>query len=184
MMQSILTAVMVQRKQGRSYLTDELIVTTRKIPRTCTSIAYKKQQLENELSEKSIIVSSLTISSYTRIENVRHQGVIVTERELYCSLTKKQQLLKKSKFTNMLAVILNRHLIKRKGGTRKNLKPRIPPHPTTKQGILLLRLMGGSCAEKDDYYADYSKYHAQYVVAKFNIAKEIQKNGKQFEGAG
>ena len=42
MMQSILTAVMVQRKQGRSYLTDELIVTTRKIPRTCTSIAYKK----------------------------------------------------------------------------------------------------------------------------------------------
>ena len=45
-------------------------------------------------------------------------------------------------------------------------------------------MMGGSCAEKDDYYADYSKYHAQYVVAKFNIAKEIQKNGKQFEGAG
>lgn len=36
----------------------------------------------------------------------------------------------------------------------------------------------------DDYYADYSKYHAQYVVAKFNIAKEIQKNGKQIEGAG
>lgn len=36
----------------------------------------------------------------------------------------------------------------------------------------------------DDYYADYSKYHAQYVMAKFNIAKEIQKNGKQFEGAG
>ena len=136
MMQSILTAVMVQRKQGRSYLTDELIVTTRKIPRTCTSIAYKKQQLENELSEKSIIVSSLTISSYTRIENVRHQGVIVTERELYCSLTKKQQLLKKSKFTNMLAVILNRHLIKRKGGIRKNVKPIIPTNPTAKQGIL------------------------------------------------
>lgn len=36
----------------------------------------------------------------------------------------------------------------------------------------------------NDYYTDYSKYHAQYVVAKFNIAKEIQKNGKQFEGAG
>ena len=36
----------------------------------------------------------------------------------------------------------------------------------------------------DDYYADYSKYPAQYVMAKFNIAKEIQKNGKQFEGAG
>lgn len=28
----------------------------------------------------------------------------------------------------------------------------------------------------DDYYADYSKYHAQYVMAKFNIAKEIQKS--------
>ena len=26
----------------------------------------------------------------------------------------------------------------------------------------------------NDYYTDYSKYHAQYVVAKFNIAKEIQ----------
>ena len=76
---------------------DELIVTTRKIPRTCTSIAYKKQQLENELSEKSIIASNLTISSYTRIENVRHQGVIVTERELYCSLTKKTATIKKVK---------------------------------------------------------------------------------------
>lgn len=28
----------------------------------------------------------------------------------------------------------------------------------------------------NDYYTDYSKYHAQYVVAKFNIAKEIQKS--------
>lgn len=28
----------------------------------------------------------------------------------------------------------------------------------------------------NDYYADYSKYHAQYVMAKFNIAKEIQKS--------
>ena len=55
---------------------------------------------------------SLTISLYMRIENVRHQGVIVTERELYCSLTKNQYLLRKSKFTNMLAVISNRHLIK------------------------------------------------------------------------
>ena len=42
MMRSILTAVMVQREQDRSYLTDELIVITRKIPRTCTGIAYKK----------------------------------------------------------------------------------------------------------------------------------------------
>ena len=28
----------------------------------------------------------------------------------------------------------------------------------------------------NDYYTDYSKYHAQYVVAQFNIAKEIQKS--------
>ena len=28
----------------------------------------------------------------------------------------------------------------------------------------------------NDYYTDYSKYHAQDVVAKFNIAKEIQKS--------
>lgn len=42
----------------------------------------------------------------------------------------------------MLAVISNRHLIKRKGGSRKNVKPRIPPHPTSKQEILLLRRMG------------------------------------------
>lgn len=28
----------------------------------------------------------------------------------------------------------------------------------------------------NDYYTNYSKYHAQYVVAKFNIAKEIQKS--------
>ena len=97
----------------------------------------------------------------------------------------------------MLAVILNRHLIKfilvtksfalsyqEKRRNQEECKTAHSSHPATKQGILLLRLMGGSCAEKDDYYADYSKYHAQYVVAKFNIAKEIQKNGKQFEGAG
>ena len=42
MMRSILTAVMAQRKQDRSYLTDELTATTRKIPRICASIAYKK----------------------------------------------------------------------------------------------------------------------------------------------
>ena len=42
MMRSILTAVMVRKKQDKSCLTDELIVITRKIPRTCTSIDYKK----------------------------------------------------------------------------------------------------------------------------------------------
>ena len=47
---------------------------------------------------------------------------------------------------------------------------------------ILNQVTGYTSAE--DYYADYSKYHAQYVVAKFNIAKEIQKDGKQFEGAG
>lgn len=36
----------------------------------------------------------------------------------------------------------------------------------------------------DDYYNDYSKYHAQYVLAKLNLAKEIQKNGKQTTDAG
>ena len=30
----------------------------------------------------------------------------------------------------------------------------------------------------DDYYEAYSKYHAQYVVARINIAKEIQKKWK------
>ena len=41
----------------------------------------------------------------------------------------------------MLAVILNQHLIK-KERVGKMPKPRIPPHPTTKQGILFLRRMG------------------------------------------
>ena len=36
----------------------------------------------------------------------------------------------------------------------------------------------------DDYYNDYSKYHAQYVLAKLNLAKEIQNNGKETTGAG
>lgn len=36
----------------------------------------------------------------------------------------------------------------------------------------------------EDYYEAYSKYHAQYVVAKNNLAKEIQKNGKQTDTAG
>ena len=75
-------------------------------------MASRRSRGQPLVARRLITVSSLTISSYTRIENVRHQGVIVTERELYCSLTKNQYLLRKSKFTNMLAVISNRHLIK------------------------------------------------------------------------
>lgn len=49
----------------------------------------------------------------------------------------------------MLAVILNQHLIKiKKGESRKNAKPRIPPHPTTKQEILFLRRMGFPAQKK------------------------------------
>lgn len=47
---------------------------------------------------------------------------------------------------------------------------------------ILNQVTGYSSAE--DYYADYSKYHAQYVMARINIAKEMQKNGKQTKRAG
>lgn len=30
------------------------------------------------------------------------------------------------------------------------------------------------CTNAEDYYEEYSKYHAQYVIAKMNLAKEIQ----------
>lgn len=39
-------------------------------------------------------------------------------------------------------------------------KPRIPPHPTTKQGILFLRRMGFPAQKKKDefgHYVDYTK---------------------------
>lgn len=47
---------------------------------------------------------------------------------------------------------------------------------------ILNQATGYSSAE--GYYADYSKYHAQYVMARINIAKEIQKNVKQTKRAG
>ena len=47
---------------------------------------------------------------------------------------------------------------------------------------ILNQVTGYSSAE--DYYADYSKYHAQYVMARINIAKEMQKNVKQTKRAG
>ena len=47
----------------------------------------------------------------------------------------------------MLAVILNQHLIKKERAGRMQ-NPRIPPHPTTKQGILFLRLMGFPAQKK------------------------------------
>ena len=51
----------------------------------------------------------------------------------------------------MLAVILNQHLIKKERAGRMQ-KPRIPPHPTTKQEILFIVSSsdGVSCAEKDE----------------------------------
>lgn len=47
---------------------------------------------------------------------------------------------------------------------------------------ILSQTTGFTSAE--DYYEAYSKYHAQYVIAKNNLAKEIQKNGKQTDAAG
>ena len=47
----------------------------------------------------------------------------------------------------MLAVILNQHLIKKERAGRMQ-KPRIPPHPTTKQEILFLRRMGFPAQKK------------------------------------
>ena len=47
---------------------------------------------------------------------------------------------------------------------------------------IMNQVTGYSSAE--DYYADYSKYHAQYVMARINIAKEMQKNGRQTKRAG
>ena len=49
----------------------------------------------------------------------------------------------------MLAVILNRHLIKRKGENRKNVKPRIPP-PDYETRSIISSSDGVSCAEKDE----------------------------------
>ena len=50
----------------------------------------------------------------------------------------------------MLAVILNQHLIKKERAGRMQ-KPRIPPHPTTKQEILFLRRMGFPAQKKMNY---------------------------------
>ena len=47
----------------------------------------------------------------------------------------------------MLAVILNQHLIKKERAGRMQ-KLRIPPHPTTKQGILFLHRMGFPAQKK------------------------------------
>ena len=57
----------------------------------------------------------------------------------------------------MLAVILNQHLIK-KERTGRMQKPRIPPHPTTKQEILFLRRMGYPALKKNEMLAKRHSY--------------------------
>ena len=67
------------------------------------------------------------------------------------SLIKNLYLLKKSKYTNMLEVISNQHLIK-KERTGRMQKPRIPLHPTTKTRNIVFSSDGVSCAEKDEKF--------------------------------
>ena len=51
----------------------------------------------------------------------------------------------------MLAVISNQHLIKNNIRRKQwNAKPRIPPHPTTKQEMLSLRRMGYPAQKIDE----------------------------------
>lgn len=64
---------------------------------------------------------------------------------------KSQYRYQKLNYLNTLAVIPNQYLINRKGGSRRNVKPRIPPHPTAKQGILFLRRMGYPARKKDGF---------------------------------
>lgn len=87
----------------------------------------------------------------------------------------------------MLAVILNQHLIK-KERTGRMQKPRIPPHPTTKQEILFLRRMGFPAQKKmkgfvkdgdpgiDELLNKTDKYGADVIAQAYvNVAKRIGK---------
>ena len=90
----------------------------------------------------------MTLSFITVIK-LKFQDASTKVQESFFLKLKSQYRYQKLNYLNTLAVIPNQYLINRKGGSRRNVKPRIPPHPTAKQGILFLRRMGGvPCAKK------------------------------------
>ena len=91
----------------------------------------------------------MTLSFITVIK-LKFQDASTKVQESFFLKLKSQYRYQKLNYLNTLAVIPNQYLINRKGGSRRNVKPRIPPHPTAKQGILFLRRMGGYLARKKD----------------------------------
>ena len=89
----------------------------------------------------------MTLSFITVIK-LKFQDASTKVQESFFIKLKSQYRYQKLNYLNTLAVIPNQYLINRKGGSRRNVKPRIPPHPTAKQGILFLRRMGYPALKK------------------------------------
>ena len=89
----------------------------------------------------------MTLSFITVIK-LKFQDASTKVQESFFLKLKSQYRYQKLNYLNTLAVIPNQYLINRKGGSRRNVKPRIPPHPTAKQGILFLRRMGYPARKK------------------------------------
>lgn len=89
----------------------------------------------------------MTLSFITVIK-LKFQGANTKVQESFFPKLKSQCRYQKLNYLNTLAAIPNQYLINRKGGSRRNVKPRIPPHPTAKQGILFLRRMGYPARKK------------------------------------
>ena len=89
----------------------------------------------------------MTLSFITVIK-LKFQDASTKVQESFFPKLKSQYRYQKLNYLNTLAVIPNQYLINRKGGSRRNVKPRIPPHTTAKQGILFLRLMGYPARKK------------------------------------
>ena len=91
----------------------------------------------------------MTLSFITVIK-LKFQDVNTKVQESFFLKLKNQYRYQKLNYLNTLVVIPNQYLINRKGGSRRNVKPRIPPHPAAKQGILFLRRMRYPAREKMD----------------------------------
>ena len=106
----------------------------------------------------------MTLSFITVIK-LKFQGANTKVQESFFPKLKSQCRYQKLNYLNTLAAIPNQYLINRKGGSRRNVKPRIPPHPTAKQGILFLRRMGYPARKKDGWIGKKCIYGL--VVEKF-----------------
>lgn len=94
----------------------------------------------------------MTLSFITVIK-LKFQDASTKVQESFFPKLKSQYRYQKLNYLNTLAVIPNQCLINRKGGSRRNVKPRIPPPPDCETRNIVSTSDGVPCAKKDGFRA-------------------------------